>query len=113
MNQLKTQKIGSQILREISAIILNEAKDSILKQVSITSVEVSRDLSHAKVFFTSFNDYSHDRMEKELSEAAPFIRSELAARIDLRHTPALTFKYDDSIAYGSKIEKIIKEINKQ
>ena len=111
MNQIKLKKIGSEINRAISDILANEARDSILKTITVTGVNVSNDLSYAKVYFTSLSDIDSKGLEKELAEAAGYIRKNLSERINIRHTPMLTFIYDESIKYGKKIENIIKEIH--
>ena len=107
----KLAKVASEIKRVISEIIFDTARDEILKTITITDCRVSKDLSYAKVYFTSLSDMDKKSLLKEVNEAAPFIRTELASRIDLRHTPELEFVYDDSIEYASRIENIIKEIH--
>ena len=107
----KLAKIASEMVRVISEIIFEEARDEILKTITITDARVSKDLGYAKVYFTSLSDLSKERLEKEVNEASAFIRTELAKRMDLRHTPELEFRYDDSIEYASRIENIIKEIH--
>lgn len=109
MNQIKLKRIESQLTKEISEIILNEARDNTLKTVTITGCDVTNDLSFAKVYFTSFLD--KEKILKDLYEASSYIRTLLAERIDLRHTPKLKFVYDESIEYGNKIESIINEIH--
>ena len=113
MSSVKVKKVASQISREISDILANEANDSLLKTITITGCEVSSDISYAKVFFTSFSDLDKEQLEKELAEASGYIRTKLANTIELRHTPILEFKYDSSIEYGNKIEDIIKEIHQK
>lgn len=109
----KIAKISSDLARVISEILFDEARDEILKTITITGCKVSRDLSYAKVYFTSLSNIDKKTLEKEVNEAAPFIRGEVANRIDIRHTPILDFVYDESIEYASHIEKIIKEINEE
>lgn len=113
MNQVKLKKIGSQISREISDILANESRNEILQTITITSVEVSNDLSYAKVYFTSLSQVEPEVLEFELEEASGYIRKLLAGRIEVRHTPILKFKFDESIAFGQKIENIIKEIHSE
>lgn len=109
----KIDKISSDMSRAISEILFTEAKDEILKSITITGCKVSRDLSYAKVYFTSLSDLPKEQLLKEVNESASFIRGHLASKLDLRHTPELTFVYDDSIEYGERIEKIIKEIHEE
>lgn len=111
---VKQKRIASEMARVISEILLEEARDNLLKEITITGVEVTNDLSFAKVYFTSLNaKLSHKDLEREMEEASPFIRKELAEKMDLRNTPKLKFLYDESIGYANNIEKIIKEIHKK
>jgi len=108
---LKTEKIGSTFIKEISAIILEEIKDSNIKFVTLTACTVTNDLSFAKVYFTTLNTQFKDETIKALNRAANFIEIELSKRIDIRKMPQISFHYDDSIEYGNKIEQKLKEIN--
>ena len=109
----KIDRIASLISRTISDILANEAKDSLLKTITITGCTVANDLSFAKVYFTSLTNLEQKDLEKELKEAAGYIRTKLANKIDLRHTPELKFIYDSSVEYGNRIEKIIENIHKE
>lgn len=106
----KIQRISSDIQKYISNILLNETRDELLKSITITGCEVSSDLSYAKVYFTSLLNMDHKDLEKEMKEASSFIRGKLSNMIELRHTPQLNFVYDNSIEYGNRIEKKLKEI---
>ena len=106
---LKTKRIGSAIAREISVILNEEARNEVLKNVGITCVTVDSDLTFAKVYFMTRLD-DKEMVEKELNEAAGFIRRELARALNLRSTPELRFVYDKSLDYSEKIEQIIDEI---
>ena len=107
----KIERIASEIAKEISDIILTEARDEILKTITITGCTVSKDLSYAKIYFTSLSPLDHKTLEKEVNEASAFLRGRLSERVDIRHTPKLKFLYDNSVAYGQKIEKIIKDLH--
>ena len=112
MNSIKTKKIGSEIQKSLMEIIFDDAKDSLLKSITITACDVNKDLSLCKVYFTVLNDGNHKEIEKELNDdTAKYLRTVLAHKIDLRNTPELVFKYDESISYGEKIEKIINKIH--
>ncbi len=113
MANKKQEKIASDIVRVISEIIFTEAKDEILKTITITGCKVAHDLSYAKVYFTSLSDLDRAKIVKEVNEASSFIRSELSQRMDIRHTPILEFVYDETIEYASNIENIIKEIKEK
>ncbi|MBQ4584373.1 MAG: 30S ribosome-binding factor RbfA [Bacilli bacterium] len=113
MANYKIQRLAADISQEISNIIANEANDSLLKTITITGCEVTNDLSFAKVYFTSLSNLTAEQLEKELKEAASYVRGELSKRIDVRHTPQLRFIFDKSIEYGNKIEKILEEIHEE
>ncbi len=115
MNQIKVKRIASDIQRVLSNICYEEAHDSLLKTITITAVEVTNDLSLARVYFTSIkDDVDHSKLEKELNDdTAGYLRTELASRIDIRHTPKIRFIYDKSIEYGTNIERKIKEIHEK
>lgn len=107
----KIERIASDISKNISDILRNEASDELLKTITVTGCEVTNDLSYCKVYFTSLSDLPKETIETELNEASSFIRGEVSKRVDIRHTPAIKFIYDESIAYGQKIEDIIKNLN--
>lgn len=111
MPNYKIARISSDVSRYLSEIIMNETNDELLKTITITACEVTNDLSYCKVYFTSLLDMDKKSLEKELNEAAPFLRGKLSDKIEIRHTPTLKFIYDESIEYGEKIEKIIKELD--
>lgn len=111
MNQIKLKRIESELNKTISDILLQESTDELMKSITITGSEVSADLSFAKVYFTSLKDMDHKVLEKEMYEASDFIRKFVASNMDLRQTPKLKFVYDESIEYGSKIERILSEIH--
>ena len=110
MSKLKGERASSDIQREISNIIHEDAKDEDFKNVVITAVECTGDLSFAKVYFTTIDD--RQKVTKDLNNAAGFFRSLLAERLLMRHTPELRFIFDESIEYGAKIERIISDLHK-
>lgn len=107
----KASRIASDISHNISDIILTEARDELLKTITITGCEVTNDLSFCKVYFTSLSDLPKETLEKEVNEASSFIRGRVSERVDIRHTPEIRFIYDESIEYGKKIEDIIKNLD--
>ena len=107
---LKTLRLASSIAKEISTILMLEVDDKNVKFVSVNHVDLSSDMSYAKVYFTTFNKEYKDITKKALNSSSGFIRGKLAKKVDMRHIPKLEFIYDDSIEYGNKIENKIKEI---
>ena len=108
---VKLDRYSSSFVREISYILQNEIKDNDIDFVTITDCDITSDLSFAKVYFTVLDDSKKMDILKALNKASSFIRGKLSERVDIRHTPELKFIYDNSIAYGQKIENIIEELN--
>ncbi len=108
---IKIRRINSELVKTISEILLLETNDEFLKTVTITGADVSKDLSIAKVYFTSLDPREKKDLEKDMEEASDFIRKFVAEKMDLRQTPKLKFIFDESIEYGNKIEHIIKTIH--
>lgn len=110
---IKLDRLGHIFTEAISKIINEEVKDDDIKFVTITAVDITSDLSYAKVYFTNLIDNDRDKVEKALNRASSFIRGKLFDKVEIRKMPELTFIYDESIEYGNKIEKIIDEINRE
>lgn len=113
MNKVRVERLNHTFLREISIILETEVKNEILKQVTITDVETTNDLSFSKVYFRVLDDSKKEEVLKSLEKASPFIRKCLSERVEIRHTPELKFLYDESIEYGEKIENLLNNINKE
>ena len=107
---IKIERINHMIMEEVSKILMLEIKDEDIKFVTITDCETAADLSVAKIYVTILDKENKDEILKSLNKASSFIRSELAKRIEIRHTPELKFIYDTSIAYGEHIDKVIEQI---
>lgn len=107
---VKIDRLNNLFLAELSKIIFKEIKNPVIKTVTLTAVEITNDLSFAKVYFTCMNE-DKENVLYELNDAKGFLRTKLANAIDIRHTPELIFEYDNSIEYGMNIEKIIKKIH--
>lgn len=108
---IKIDRIGSNLIREISYILATEVKDSDIKFVTVTDAKVTNDLSFAKIYVTVLNTERKDQTMGALKNASGFIRRQLCDRVDIRHIPQLIFVYDESIEYGSKIENIIENLH--
>ena len=86
---VKIDRLNNLFLAELSNIIFKEIKNPIIKTVTLTAVEITNDLSFAKVYFTCM-DADKDKVLEELEEAKGFLRTKLANTIEIRHTPELT-----------------------
>jgi ribosome-binding factor A len=101
-------RLGAQLHRTLSELIRFETKDPGLAEVSLTVVELSRDLSVAKIFFSLLNPDSDPQLALDgLKRASGFLRSRLASELTVRHVPELRFVHDDSVAHGAKISSLI------
>ena len=105
--QGRPQKLGEVIQRELSELVQRELRDPRVGMITITSVDVSPDLSHAKVFFTTLDAGNVKEAEQGLKRAAGFLRSQLAKRIKLYTTPELRFSYDESVERGDRLSRLI------
>lgn len=110
---VKIERLNSQFEKEISIILQTEVKDSDIKFVTITGCEITSDLSFCKVYFTVLDDDKKEKVIESLNKAASFIRGQLSQRVEIRHTPELKFIYDESIAYGNHIEKLIQKVHEK
>ena len=113
MSSIKIERLNHTIQQEISMILQTEVKDEHIKFVTITGVDTTNDLSLSKIYYTVLDKDKIDSTKEALEKAQSFIRTKLAERIDIRHTPELKFIYDTSIAYGEHIEEIIEKINEK
>ena len=95
--------------RELVLLLKQEVKDPRLKQVVITDVIVSRDLTSAKVFFSVDAD-SNKIVVSLLNKASGFFRSSLSKTLDLRHTPTLSFIYDTAPNTGARIDDLLSKL---
>jgi ribosome-binding factor A len=106
----RARRVGDEIQRDLADLLRTEVKDPRVRPVTITAVEVSPDLSHAKIFVTHLAGREHaDEAVKALQHTAGFLRSALAHRLSLYSVPALHFAYDDSIETGMKLSQLIDD----
>jgi ribosome-binding factor A len=111
MSGARSARIADQIQRELAEIVRTELRDPrVGTLVTLTGVELSRDQSHAKVFFTVLGAPSDvDGVLHGLQRAAGFLRSQLAHRLSTRSVPELHFEYDESVERGMRLSKLIDE----
>jgi ribosome-binding factor A len=106
----RAARIADQIQRDLSDLIRQEVKDPRIGLVTITAVEVSRDLSHAKVYVTSLaGAASSEQSVHALQHAAGFLRSQLAQKLKVRTIPQLHFIYDASVERGARLSQLIDQ----
>jgi ribosome-binding factor A len=103
----RPQKLGDLIQRELSDLVQRELRDPRVGMITLTSVDVSPDLSHAKIFYTTLDPAHVEEAASGLKRAAGFLRSQLAKRIKLYTTPELRFVYDESVERGDRLSRLI------
>ena len=102
------QRLASEVLRTLSELLRFETKDPRLQRISLTAVDLSRDLSVARVYFSMLDpDEAPDEAMAGLDRAAGFLRSKLGRSLQVRHVPELRFAHDDSAEHGAKISELI------
>ncbi len=107
----RSQRVSSQIQRELASILQSDIKDPRLGFVTVSEVELSRDLAVAKVFFTVLNADAQGIRDNlsVLTHSISYIRRELAKRLRTRHCPELRFIYDDSIDRGIRLAQLMSD----
>jgi ribosome-binding factor A len=104
----RNQRLGNQVLRTLNELVRFETKDPRLKLVSLTSVDLSKDLSVARVYFSMLDPNAEPQPVKDgLERASGFLRSRLGREIKIRHVPELRFAHDDSAAEAQRISSLI------
>ena len=108
--EARNRKIADAIQRELSELIRLEMRDPRVTMVTLTDVDVTRDNSHAKVFFTSLGTEAQvESCQHGLQSAAGFLRSQLAHRLTIRTVPQLHFEVDTSVERGVRLSKLIDD----
>lgn len=106
----RPQRVGDQIQRELAELIREEVKDPGVGMITLSGVDVSRDLAHARVFFTVLGGPEQITASQDaLRRAAGFLRRELGRRMRLRVVPELHFHYDDTQERGARLSALIDQ----
>ena len=109
--KVRAERIALQMQREISEIIHSQIKDPRIGFVTVTGVELSNDLQHAKVYVSVLGDaLQRESSMLALERAKGFVRTEVGRRIRLRLTPEVHFKLDESVDYSMKIGRVLHQI---
>jgi len=110
----RTDRLRGQIRECLSEIILRRLKDPHVGMISFTDVQLSRDLSEAKVFYSVYGDAATRRStNKTLERAKGFLHAELGKMLKIRKVPTLHFEIDKSIEQGVRIQELLEQINKE
>lgn len=103
----RSHRVAEQMQREIADLLMFEVKDPRIGMVTITAVEVTGDMAHAKIFYTAAKQ--SDSLQQGLEKSAGFLRTQLGRRMLLRTVPQLHFVYDSSIDNGMMMSRLIDE----
>ena len=105
----RTDRVSAQLRRELGTLVHSAVREHGLPSVSVSDVEITRDMAHAKVFVTALMPERSVEAVKGLKELAWGLRMELARRVKMRHVPELHFHYDDSVDRGERIETLLRD----
>ncbi|NWG87169.1 MAG: 30S ribosome-binding factor RbfA [Hydrogenophilaceae bacterium] len=104
----RARRVGEQIRQELANILWREMKDPRVTGVTITAVEVTHDLEHAKVYFSLLSG-DPKAVSQALQRASGYLRTELSHRLRLRIVPRLNFQFDESLERGNRISHLIDQ----
>ncbi|HYA12040.1 MAG TPA: 30S ribosome-binding factor RbfA [Thermodesulfovibrionales bacterium] len=106
----RSQRVSDLLRKEIADIIIYRLKDPRIGFITVTGVDVTDDIKIARVYVSIFQDEERKTTLEILNSAKSFIRCELSKRLRMKFIPSIEFRLDTSIEYGSRIEKLLKEI---
>lgn len=106
----RTDRVSAQLRRELGTLVHEAVREHNLPSVSVSDVEVSRDLAHAKVFVTALQAERSKEAVKALKELSRELRYQLGRAMKLRHVPELHFHYDDSVDRGERIGILLRDL---
>ena len=105
----RTDRVSAQLRRELGTLVHAAVREHGLPSLSVSDVEVTRDMAHAKVFVTALETATAAAAVKALKELAPELRYQLGRTLRMRHTPELHFHYDDSVDRGERIDALLRD----
>ncbi|MGV6825614.1 MAG: 30S ribosome-binding factor RbfA [bacterium] len=105
----RSDRVGSEIQRELALILREGVKDERLSRVTIQEVRVTRDLSHAKVYYTHPGEGVDKSLDRALAGAAAYLRRQLGDTMQIRTVPQLHFVYDRSVEEGQRLSALIEK----
>jgi ribosome-binding factor A len=111
MEHKRTDRIADLILQELAEVLLRRVKDPRLSDITLTNVEVSADLRHAKIYYSLLgDDEKRSQAAVGLERAKGFVKRELGKRLQLRRIPDISFYFDASLEHGSHIDRLLAEL---
>ncbi|QIL46410.1 30S ribosome-binding factor RbfA [Vagococcus coleopterorum] len=114
MVKYRDRKVAQEVQREVNDILQKRVRDPRVQDVTITDVRVTGDLQQATIYYSILSDKASElkKAQEGLDKATGLIRKELGQRLRIYKTPELIFERDESVAYGSRIDELIRNLNK-
>ena len=106
----RTDRVSAQLRRELGTLVHDAVRNHGLPSVSVSDVEVTRDMEHAKIFVTALQPERSKEAMKALKALAPEIRYQLAQSVKMRHVPELHVHYDESFDRGERIDNLLRDL---
>ena len=114
MANFRVGRVAQEIQKEVNDILTKPVKDPRVENVTITEVKVTGDLQQATIYYSILSEKESDleNVQLGLDKASGLIRRELGQRLTLYKTPELKFERDESVLYGSRIDELLRDLNK-
>ena len=114
MANYRDRRVAQEILKEVNDILRKKVRDPRVQDVNITDVKVTGDLQQAIIYYSVLSDKESkiEDAKQGLEKAAGLIRKELGQRLSIYKTPEIEFVLDESVAYGSHIDDLLRNLNK-
>ncbi|MBU5366412.1 30S ribosome-binding factor RbfA [Enterococcus devriesei] len=115
MPNYRDRRLAQEILKEVNDILRKKVRDPRVQDVNITDVHVTGDLQQATIYYSLLSDKASDKQKAQegLNKATGLVRRELGQALSIYKTPELFFELDESVEYGSKIDQMIRDLNKE
>ena len=115
MPNYRDRRLAQEILKEVNDILRKKVRDPRVQDVNITDIHVTGDLQQATIYYSLLSDKASDKQKAQegLNKASGLVRLELGHALSIYKTPELFFELDESVEYGSKIDQMIRDLNKE
>ncbi len=111
MSKIRRQRTAEEIRLILSDLLLREISDPRLQDITVTRVDIDRELQYADVYLNALGDDSRqDEVMQALDKAGGYMRRELGQRMDMRKVPELRFRWDPTLAYAEEVDRILGEL---
>lgn len=105
-------RVGDQIMKVVADLLLHKIRDPRIKNVTLTGIQVSKDLRYARIFYSLMGEKKDiQNTQKGLDSARGFIKREIGSNLDMKYIPDIVFKYDPTLEKSEDLERLFKKIN--